>query len=192
MKKIIIAIVAVALVAACATGAYFAFFNNKTASPDIEVVPEDFVEGIGYIEAVIKNPERYKTIIGPEYGMDDATVAKFFEAPEEWFAYEKMIKITNIGENDFTVYGYEITDNGKKGVYISTSLGGELGLPVGGTSTVSFSILANGDMSLEEVKEIVSKMDINVVYTKSPVEYDDGTVSVEETKLAPANFYEAN
>ena len=103
-----------------------------------------------------------------------------------------MIKITNIGENDFTVYGYEITDNGKKGVYISTSLGGELGLPVGGTSTVSFSILANGDMSLEEVKEIVSKMDVNVVYTKSPVEYDDGTVSVEETKLAPANFYEAN
>ena len=72
MKKIIIAIVAVALVAACATGVYFAFFNDKAPSADIEVVPDDFVEGIGYVEAIVKNPERYKTVIGPEYGMDDA------------------------------------------------------------------------------------------------------------------------
>ena len=191
MKKIIIAIVAVALVAACAAGAYFAFFNDKAPSNDIEVVPDDFVEGVFYIEAIVKNPERYKTVIGPEYGMDEAKVAEFFAAPEEWFSYEKIITITNIGENDFTVYGYEVKDNGKNGVYVSTSLGGELGLPVGGTTTISFSILAHGDLSFEEVKETVSKMDVNVVYTKSPVEYDDGTVSVEETLLAPANYYEA-
>lgn len=191
MKKIIIAIVAVALVAACATGVYFAFFNDKAPSTDIEVVPDDFIEGIGYIEAVIKNPERYKAVIGPEYGMDDATTAEFFAAPEEWYSYEKIINITNIGENDFTVYGFEVKDNGKNGVYVSTSLGGELGIPVGGTSTVSISVLTKGDASLDEVASIVSKMDINVVYTKSPVEYDDGTISVEETLLAPANYYES-
>lgn len=185
MKKIIIAIVAVALVAACAAGVYFAFFNTGNASPDLDVATHDFVEGTGYIEAVIKNPERYKQIVGKEYGMDDTAYAKFFDAPEEWYAYEQIIEIYNIGENDFTVYGYEVKDNGKNGVYISTNLGGELGLPVGGKSTVTFSVLCDSDKSLEEVKAIVEKMDISVVYTKTPVEYDDGSQSVEETKLAP-------
>lgn len=189
MKKIIIAIVAVVLVAACATGAYFAFFGtDKNASPDLDIVVDDFAEGVSFLEAVVKNPERYKTKLGKEYQMADETVADFFEMPEEWVSYEQTIVLYNIGENDLTVYGFDIKDNGKNGVYVSTVLGGELGIPVGGHGTAIISVLCDdGDKSVEEVKAIVDKMEISAVYTKSPVEYDDGTVSVEETKLALIN-----
>lgn len=187
MKKIIIAIAVLAVVAACATGAYFAFFNNSddAGTFEIEVVKEDFVEGIGFLEAVVKNPERYKTVLGKEYQMDEATVAEFFAAPEEWLSCEQNLNVRNIGENDYTVYGFDVKDNGKKGVYISTSLGGELGLPVGGSTTIVFSVLcSNAELTIDEIKEIVDSMDVSLVYTKTPAEYDDGSVSVEETKLA--------
>lgn len=187
MKKIIIAIVAVAVVAACAVGAYFAFFNNSNdnAPTELSVVRDDFVEGIGFLEAIIKNPERYNSTLGKEYQMDEETVNKFFAAPEEWLAYEQIINIKNIGEADYTVYGYEVKDNGKNGVYISTSAGGELGLPVGGKATTSFTVLcSNPELAIEELKALVDEMEISVLYTKTPVEYDDGTESIEETKAA--------
>lgn len=187
MKKIIIAIVAVAVVAACAAGAYFAFFNNSNdnAPAELSVVRDDFVEGIGFLEAIIKNPERYNSTLGKEYQMDEETVNKFFAAPEEWLAYEQIINIKNIGEADYTVYGYEVKDNGKNGVYISTSAGGELGLPVGGKATTSFTVLcSNPELAIEELKALVDEMEISVLYTKTPVEYDDGTESIEETKAA--------
>ncbi len=187
MKKIIIAIVAVAIVAACAVGAYFAFFNNSNdnAPTELSVVRDDFVEGIGFLEAIIKNPERYNSTLGKEYQMDEETVNKFFAAPEEWLAYEQIINIKNIGEADYTVYGYEVKDNGKNGVYISTSAGGELGLPVGGKATTSFTVLcSNPELAIEELKALVDEMEISVLYTKTPVEYDDGTESIEETKAA--------
>lgn len=190
MKKIIIAIVAVAIVAACAVGAYFAFFNNSNdnAPTELSVVRDDFVEGIGFLEAIIKNPERYNSTLGKEYQMDEETVNKFFAAPEEWLAYEQIINIKNIGEADYTVYGYEVKDNGKNGVYISTSAGGELGLPVGGKATTSFTVLcSNPELAIEELKALVDEMEISVLYTKTPVEYDDGTESIEETKAALVN-----
>lgn len=187
MKKIIIAIVAVAVVAACAAGAYFAFFANSddNTPSDLSVVRDDFIESTSLLEAVIENPERYSHRVGAEYQMSEDVAASFISNPEEWLTYEQLIDIKNIGEIDCTVYGYEIKDNGKDGIYISTSAGGELGIPVGGKATTSFTVLCSDiELSIDEVKEIVEKMDISVLYTKTPTEYDDGTESVEETKAA--------
>ncbi len=187
MKKIIIAIVAVVVVAACATGAYFAFFNNSgDNAPELAITKGEMVEATGYTEAFLKNPDRYKSRLANEYQLSEEMVADFYATPEEWLTYELIIEIKNIGENDITAYGYEIKDNGKKGVYISTAMGGELGLPVGSLSTpASLSILcADVELSADEIRKIVDSMDISVVYTKTPAEYDDGTESVEETKLA--------
>ena len=73
----------------------------------------------------------------------------------------------------------------ENGVYISTSAGGELGLPVGGKATTSFTVLcSNPELAIEELKALVDEMEISVLYTKTPVEYDDGTESIEETKAA--------
>ncbi len=188
MKKAIIAIIVVAVVAAAATGAYFLFFKNSNPPvEDIEitVTMDDFIESHSRYDAMMKNPERYQRALAEEYQMGTEGAEKFFENPEEWLAYEQIIEIKNNSDHDVTVYGYEIKDNGKNGIYISTSAGGELGIPPGGTASTAFSILCSDiEVSTDEAKALVEEMDINIVFTKSPEEYENGTESVEETKTA--------
>ena len=129
-----------------------------------------------------------------EYQMSEEVAAKFYEAPEEWLAYEQIIILKNAGDEDLTIYGFEVKNNGKNGIYISTNLGGELGIAAGALepATASFSVLcSNGELSSEEVMELANKMEVSVVYSKTPTEYNDGTESVEETKTAPVLFREA-
>ncbi|MBQ2694999.1 MAG: hypothetical protein IJF57_05555 [Clostridia bacterium] len=188
MKKAIIAIIVVAVVAAAATGAYFLFFkNSKPPVEDIKVTVtmDDFIESHSRYDAMMKNPERYMRALAEEYQMGTEGAEKFFENAEEWLAYEQIIVIKNDGDHDITVYGYEIEDNGKNGIYISTSAGGEIGIPPGGTATTVFSILCSDiEASTDEAKALVDEMNVNVVFTKSPEEYENGTESVEETKTA--------
>ncbi len=188
MKKAIIAIIVVAVVAAAATGAYFLIFRNSNPpAKDVEitVTMDDFIESHSRYDAMMKNPERYKRALAEEYQMGAEGAEKFFENPEEWLAYEQIIEIKNNGDHDITVYGYEIKDNGKNGIYISTSAGGEIGIPPGGTAATVFSILCSDiEASTDEAKALVDEMDVNVVFTQTPEEYENGTESVEETKTA--------
>lgn len=188
MKKAIIAIIVVAVVAAAATGAYFIFFNNSNApteNVEITVTMDDFFESNTRLEALIKNPDRYSRSLVEEYQMSEEAAADFFETPEEWLAYEQIIVIKNESDHDITVYGYEIKDNGKNGIYISTASTGEIGISPGGTATTVFSILCSDiEVSTDEAKARVDEMDVSVVFTKTPEEYEGGTESVEETKTA--------
>ena len=188
MKKSIIAIIVVAVVAAAATGAYFLFFNNNNAPAEdvkITVTMDEFIESYSRYEAMMKNPERYQRALAEEYQMGAEGAAKFFENPEEWLTYEQIIVIKNDSDHDITVYGFEIKDNGKNGIYISTSSAGDIGVSPGGTATTVFSVLcSNIEVSTDEAKALVDEMDVSVVFSKTPAEYDDGTESVEETKTA--------
>ncbi len=187
MKKIIIAIVAVAVVAAAAVGGYFAFFADKGAEDEtlITARKDEFMEDAALLNALAVNPDRYKASLAKDYAMGDEKAAEFFEAPENWLAYTQLTEVTNTSEENITVYGFEVKDNGKNGVYINTDIGGEFGLAPGGAGPVSFSVIfENGDLSIEEAQALVDEFEISVVYSKSPVEYDDGTESVEEKKTA--------
>lgn len=194
MKKIIIALVAVVLVAALAVGGYFVLSDNNKDPQQLVVYRDDFVEGINLLERFVKNPDRYKAALVNEYQMGEDVAAKFYEAPEEWLAYEQIIILKNAGDEDLTIYGFEVKNNGKNGIYISTNLGGELGIAAGALepATASFSVLcSNGELSSEEVKALADKMEVNVIYSKTPTEYNDGSESVEETKTAPVLFRDA-
>ena len=186
-KKIIIAIIIAAVVAAAGIGAYFLFGSGDSGSgKEVSAVKEDFVQGAGIIEAYSMNPDRFKKSLVNEYQMGEETAAKFFEAPSEWLAFDQMINIKNTGDTNITVYGFEVKDNGKDGVYIGTSLGGALSIAPGATVPTSFSILSSQIlMSDDEIHALVDKMEISIVYSETPEEYDDGTESVEETKTAP-------
>ncbi len=193
MKKIIIALIAVVLVAALAVGGYFVLSDNNKEPQQLLVYRDDFVEGINLLERFVKNPDRYKAALVNEYQMGEDVAAKFYEAPEEWLAYEQIIILKNAGDEDLTIYGFEVKNNGKNGIYISTNLGGELGIAAGALepATASFSVLcSDGELSSEEVMELANKMEVSVVYSKTPTEYNDGTESVEETKTAPVLFRE--
>ncbi len=188
MKKAIIAIVVIAIAAAAAVGIYFAVGNNNTPdepATELLVTKDSIGERITLLEALIKNPDRYKTHLAENYGLGIEKAEEFYAAPENWLTFEQIIVIENIGDTNYTVYGYEVKDNGKNGIYINTSTGGEIGIAPGGSATTSFSVLCSDiELSSDEVKALVDEMEVSVVYTNTPTEYADGTMSVEETKTA--------
>lgn len=189
MKKAIIAIVIIAIAAAAAVGIYFAVGNSSDEpATELLVTKDSISERITLLEALVKNPDRYKTRLAENYGLGTEKAEEFYAAPENWLTYEQIIVIENIGDKNYTVYGYEVKDNGKNGIYINTSSGGEIGIAPGSSATTSFSVLCSDiELSADEVKELVDKMDISVVYTNAPDEYADGSMSVEETKTASVN-----
>ncbi len=187
MKKAIIAIVVIAIAAAAAVGIYFAVGNNNPDTPVSElVVTKDSIhERISILEALIKNPDRNKKHLAEDYALGAEKAEEFYAAPENWLSFEQIIVIENTGDTSCTVYGFEVKDNGKNGIYINTAVGGELGIAPGSSATTSFSVLCSDiELSSQEAMELVDQMDISVVYTNTPTEYADGSLSVEETKTA--------
>ncbi len=188
MKKIIIAIVVIAVAAAAAVGIYFAVGNNNSTNTPVSelvVTKDSMSERISILETMIKNPDRYMKHLVSGYGLSEEKAAEFFAAPENWLTYEQIVVIENTGDTSCTVYGYDIKDNGKNGIYISTSSGGEIGIAPGSSATTSFTILCSDiELSTDDVKAFVDDMEISIIYTNSPTEYADGTLSVEETKTA--------
>lgn len=188
MKKAIIAIVAVVVVAAIAIGGYFIISSDKKDPEEISltVIKDDFINNDNLLSILMKNPDRYQAALANEYAMGEAKAAEFFEAPEEWLAFEQIVEITNNSTESITVYGFEVENNGKNGIYVNTDIGGELGISPNGTGPASFSVLfENGELSIDEAKALLDELKISVIYTKTPSEYDDGSESVEETKTAP-------
>lgn len=197
MKKnkiaiIIAAVVAfVAIAAAAGVGASFLFDKQSDKDSGIKAVTEDFVEDTLLLERMAQHPERYTENLINEYEMSEKKAQEFYERPEEWLVYGQSLTIYNDTADSIRVYGFEVENNGKGGVYLSTSTGGELDIAPGGYGPASFSVFCeNGDLSTDEAKELVSKFKIKVLYTKTPTEFDDGTESVEETQKAALEFAE--
>ncbi len=186
MKKVIIAIVVIAVAAAAAVGIYFAVGNNNNEPVSELIVTKDSIdERVSILEALMKNPDRYKSHLAENYGLGMEKAEEFYAAPENWLAFEQIIVIENTGDTNCTVYGFEVKDNGKNGIYINTAAGGELGIAPGSSAATSFSVLCSDiELSTQEAMELIDKMEVSVVYTNSPTEYADGSVSVEETKTA--------
>lgn len=189
LVKIIAAVVAfVVIAAATGIGSYFFFENQKekdAANGEVKAVTEDFVEDTLLLERIAQHPERYTENLINEYEMSEKKAQEFYECPEEWLVYGQSLTIYNDTADSITVYGFEVENNGKNGVYISTSTGGELAIAPGGYGPATFSVFCeNGDLSTDEAEALVSEFKIKVLYTKTPTEFDDGTESVEETKKA--------
>ncbi len=195
MKKnktaiIIAAVIAfVAIAVASGFGAYFLFGNAEGKDGAVKAVTEDFVEDTLLLERVARHPERYKSNLVTEYEMGEKKANEFYECPEEWLVYGQSITVFNDTAESIRVYGFEIENNGKNGVYISTSTGGELDIAPGGNGPASFSVFCeNGDLTTDEAEELVSNFKIKVLYSKTPTEFDDGTESVEEMQKAALDF----
>ncbi len=147
---------------------------------------QKFVESVENMETMLKTPERFKPVFEEKGAMSKKDIKDFFDAPEEWLVYSYVISLSNIGSESITVYGMEVENNGENGVYVIADFGAELGLSQNGTGYTAVDVLcSNIDLSEEEIKAIVDGMVMNVIYTKTPVENEDGSESVEETKRIP-------
>lgn len=182
-KKIII--IAAAAAALIAIGAVLFFTlgkdseNKETIS--IEVTRSDFSLSEADITTLSADPERTRSNITKAYGISEKKASEFFETPENWLAFNITMDIVNTGNTSITVIGFDIPNNGKNDMYINSGVGGELSLAPGASYPISASILCeNGDLSLEEAKTLADGLSINLLYSKTPVEHDDGTQSVEK------------
>ncbi len=195
-KKIIIIVVAVIAFVAIAVGSgvlssHLIEKNKAENTPEVSAITEDFIEDYLLLERLAQHPERYTENLMNEYEMSEKEAKEFYECPEEWLVYGQSVTIHNDSADSITVYGFEVENNGKNGVYLSTSTGGELAIAPGGYGPASFSVLCdNGDLTTDEAKELVSQFKVKVLYSKTPTEFDDGTESVEETKTAVLEFAE--
>lgn len=193
-KKIIITVAAVIAFVAIAAGAGILashIANNSNNDETVVAITEDFNEDTLLLERLAMHPERYTENLINEYKMSEEKANSFYDCPEEWLLYSQSITIFNNTADNITVYGFEVENNGKNGVFLSTSTGGELAIAPGGNGPASISALCdNGDLTTDEAKELVSKFKIKIIYSKTPTEFEDGTESVEETKTAVLEFAE--
>ncbi len=187
MKKAIIAIIAIAIAAALGVGSYF-IFSGSNDEGAVTVSVDDFLDSPDILEALMTRPERFTKALENEYQLGAEKTAEFYECPEEWLTYAELITIKNETNDYITVYGLEIADNGKNGVYVSTALDGEIEIEPGSSSPASFNIVCdNGDLSTDEAKVLVSDMDIKLIYRDSTVIDNDSSLSYAGYKTADVN-----
>ncbi len=181
MKKTIVIIIAAVAVVAAALGIYFGFFAGEDEAPaSIAIYPDTFTITDSTIDTYLASPDKYRKTLSNSYGLGDELADDFFEAPENWLSFEMILNLENVGDKSVTILGYKINDNGKNGVYASTAVGGELTLSPRAAYPVALRILCNnGDLTTEEARELVEKLDIELIYGETVEE--DAEISVTMT-----------
>lgn len=186
MKKSVIAIIAVVLAAILGICSYLIFFNDKDESV-VTVTVEDFYDSSDILSNLMTQPEKYTKVLETDYQLGAEKTAEFYECPEEWLTYAEFITINNVTEETIAVFGLEIAENGKNGVYINTKLDGEFEIAPGDTAPAYFNILCdNGDLSTDEANALVKGMDIKLIYRDASAAEDS-----PEYKTADININEA-
>lgn len=184
MKKTIAIIAAVVIVIAAGVGIYFGFFADKNKSADLVVTEDSLQLNENTIDVYLKTPERYRAALANSYGLGEKRTEEFFAEPENWLAYDLILNLKNESDRDLTVVGFKTNIKNVKGgdVFISSNIGGELTLTPGAVYPISASILINnGDLTLEQAKELVDKNEFKIIYgTKANEDAD-----LSETMLAP-------
>ena len=134
MKKIIIAIVIGILTAAVGTGIYFVTADKNDGT--VSVTVDDFVDSPDTLESLMTRPEIYTKVLENQYHLGAEKTAEFYEYPEEWLTYTEFLTVTNSTDETITVFALDVSDNGKDGVYICTSLEGDIEIEPGNTAPV--------------------------------------------------------
>ena len=181
MKKTRAIIAAVVIVIAAGVGIYFGLLAYKDNPTDLTVTEDSLQLNEGTIEVYLKTPERYRAALVSSYGLGEKRTEVFFAEPENWLAYDLILNLKNESERDLTVVGFKTNIKGGD-VFISSNIGGELTLTPGAVYPISASILINnGDLTLEQAKEMIDKNDFEIIYgTKTSEDAD-----LSETMLAP-------
>ncbi len=180
MKKTVAIIITVVVLAAAALGIYFGFFaGEEEPSAAIAIYPDSFILSDSTVDTYLSEPEKYRKSLSVSYGLSDELASDFLEAPENWLAFEMILNLENTSDKSMTILGYKINNNGKNGIYASTAIGGELTLSPRAAYPVALRVLCNdGDISSEEARELVEKLDIDLIYGETVDEDDEISVTM--------------
>ena len=115
-KKKIIIIVSAAI-AAAAIAAVLILTLGKNSGKDekisVEVARNDFTISESIITTLSSDAERYRSTLTKAYGISADKASSFFEAPENWLAFDITMDIVNTGNTEISVVGFDVSDNGK-------------------------------------------------------------------------------
>lgn len=130
-------------------------------------------------QSISKNPDRWGNWFTKLYGMSDEEKQSALEAAEnaEWVSYNLYIIVDNANnEEELCLFGLDIPDNGKDGVYINTSIENSTfkQIAASGKDAVLANVLVhNADFSLDEVLDVIKGMDISVKCGPVPENFTD-------------------
>lgn len=156
---------------------------------DVEIDYASFKENEKLMYAFLDNKDLHFKTLSEGFGMGDEIANQFYETPEEFYVYTYNLTIFNSGNLDVAVYDIICKNNVKDNVFVNTynAFGAVYNIGVGSECGATIAVICNNpDLTDAETCEIVDSMEFEVVCSKVPREYDDGTESVEETKYIKA------
>ena len=175
MKKIVIIVSAVVLVAAIAVcGFVIAKKNGSSGSLPFNVTFSDSAIADEMLNDVIKNPTGWEKNATVFYGMDDAKKDEFIEQPENWLAFNLFLDLGNPNDKDILITGIEIENNGKNGIYLSNRLESTY-IVVTKNSSSSMCMTAlfdDNEPSVEEAEQMLKDMNVYIKYCEYPEDID--------------------
>lgn len=181
MKKTIIAVIAAIVVIAAGIGGYF-LGRRPTATPTDKIPSAEVAD----FEAHDKIVDEYAAseISTAEYlmkafEMDEKTAKGFKEHPEEWLGFTVYLNIKNTTDKNLSFFNAVCPDNGKNGVYVFTETTSTLGIPAGGSYQVAVPVLIhNNDLSNDEARALVDKMEISYLCSEAEDLTSEGAVTI--------------
>ena len=168
MNKTVKIILAVLLILAVAAGIAFAVYKagGKKTEGNVNAFIEDFSEDANIFESAKKYPDRYVQLLENGMDMEKEEIDSFLNNPEEWLAYNAFIFVENDTDSVLAFTSASINDNGKDGLYISRGVGGSaVTIPEHKNGSIVLTVLLHSpDPSMDEVREMVEKKDIKLMY----------------------------
>lgn len=174
LKKIVAIIVAAVVVIGAGVGVYLYISKSKNAetTPQLEASFEDFTLNETIYSIIQEHPDRYKTAFLTDYSMDDKTAQSLIDTPENWLAFNLFVTVNNPNDKDMCINDIKVDGNGDDGLYIHEALGSSMDV-VSANGSYSLCIpvfIHTNEPSLDEVKAMVLKKNVFVVYSDVPTE----------------------
>ncbi len=117
------------------------------------------------------------------FGFTDEQANSVLNDKGLWNAYTLEIAVDNKSKDNITIYTFEVKNNGKNNVWLSTVSNGDVGIVSGNKETISISALVKGkDISADDAAKAIKKYSIKIVYSKTPTENSEGVDSIETHK----------
>ena len=168
-KKILVAVLAVAVVAAIvvcglALGGVINFGEERIAKAG-ELVEDKFLS-----TTYRSHQESYSYSLKSVYGITDAEVNDFFnDQSNAWKTYTQQVRIKNNGDTTLVVLGSAVKNNGTGNVWVRVLPNtAELNIAPGGTGEFHIEILAKGYSDIDSLSDALKLLAPTLVCVDNP------------------------
>ena len=168
-KKILVAVLAVAVVAAIvvcglALGGVINFGEERIAKAG-ELVEDNFLSTTYRSQEAV-----YSFTLKSIYGITDAEVNDFFnDQSNAWKTYTQQVRIENKGDTTLVVLGSAVKNNGTGNVWVRVLPNtAELNIAPGGTGEFHIEILAKGYSDIDSLANALKQLAPTLVCVDNP------------------------